>query len=48
MYHILVVDDEKTIRESLKIYLEEEDYRVTLCEKRPAGPEGDAKTGGTT
>ena len=32
MYHILVVDDEKTIRESLKIYLEEEGYRVTLCE----------------
>lgn len=32
MYHILVVDDEKTIRESLKIYLEEEGYRVALCE----------------
>lgn len=32
MYHILVVDDEKAIRESLQIYLEEEGYQVSLCE----------------
>ena len=31
MYHILIVDDEKAIRESLKIYLEEEGYQVSLC-----------------
>ena len=31
MYHILVVDDDKEIRSSLQIYLEEEGYRVTLC-----------------
>ncbi|MBR6683965.1 MAG: response regulator transcription factor [Firmicutes bacterium] len=31
MYHIVVVDDDKEIRSSLQIYLEEEGYRVTLC-----------------
>ncbi len=32
MYQILVADDEKAIRDSLKIYLEEEGYRVLTCE----------------
>lgn len=32
MYHVLVVDDEKEIRDSLVIYLEEEGYRTTACE----------------
>ena len=31
MYHILVVDDEKEIAESIRIYLEEEGYKVTEC-----------------
>ena len=31
MYHVLVVDDDKEIRSSLQIYLEEEGYQVTLC-----------------
>ncbi len=32
MYQILVTDDEKAIRDSLKIYLKEEGYRVLICE----------------
>lgn len=31
MFHILVVDDEKEIRQSLRIYLEDEGYQVTEC-----------------
>lgn len=31
MYHILVVDDDKEIRSSLRIYLEDEGYQVTEC-----------------
>ncbi len=31
MYNILVVDDEKEIADSIKIYLEEEGYKVSEC-----------------
>ena len=31
MYNILVVDDDKEIADSIKIYLEEEGYNVFEC-----------------
>ena len=38
-HNILVVEDEKGIREAIQIYLKNQGYRVFLAEKRPGGSE---------
>ena len=38
---IIVVDDEKNIRESLKMILEQEGYEVSCAENGPLRPEAD-------